>query len=82
MTNWVVSISLIAYKRFFGADSNSKKINIETTSHQSHRFDVDRSAIIRATQRISRDPELPAATKTMQRELEREPNPTTILNLI
>ena len=35
-----------------------------------HRFNVDRSAISGATLRVSRDPELPAATKTIQRELE------------
>ena len=34
------------------------------------RFNVDRSAISRATQRVSQDPELPAATKPIQRELE------------
>ena len=32
----------------------------------SRRTNVDRSAISRATQRVSRDPELPAATKTIQ----------------
>ena len=37
-------------------------------------FNVDRSAISRATQRISRDPELPAAIKTIQRELELDSN--------
>ena len=34
------------------------------------RLNVDHSAISRATLRVSRDPELPAATKTIQRELE------------
>ena len=33
-------------------------------------FNVDRSAISRATQMVSQDPEPPAATKTIQRELE------------
>jgi predicted regulator of amino acid metabolism with ACT domain len=36
----------------------------------ARRFNVDRWAISRATQRVSQDPELPAATKTIQRELE------------
>ncbi|MGB5617032.1 MAG: hypothetical protein WBM78_09345 [Desulfobacterales bacterium] len=40
----------------------------------AHRFNVDRSAISRATQRVNRDPEQPAATKTSQRELELEIN--------
>jgi len=39
-------------------------------SEVARRFKVDRSAIRRTTQRLSRDPELPAATKTVQRELE------------
>jgi len=43
-------------------------------SEVAHRFNVDRSAISQATQRVSRDLELPAATKTMQRELELETN--------
>jgi hypothetical protein len=37
-------------------------------------FKVDRSAISRANQRISRNPELPAVAKTMQRGLEFEIN--------
>jgi chromosomal replication initiation ATPase DnaA len=37
-------------------------------------FNVDRSAIIRASQRVSRGPELPAATNTIQRGLEFERN--------
>jgi hypothetical protein len=37
-------------------------------SEVARRFNVDRSAISRATLRVSRDPELPAASKTMQRE--------------
>jgi len=36
------------------------------------RFNVDRSAISRATLRVSRDPELLSASKTIQRELELE----------
>ena len=36
----------------------------------ARRFNVDRSAISRASLRVSRDPELPAATKTIQREPE------------
>ena len=40
----------------------------------ARRFNVDRSAISRATLRVSRDPELPAATKTIQREPELERN--------
>ena len=36
----------------------------------ARRFNVGHSAISRATQRVSQDPELPAATKTIQRELE------------
>jgi hypothetical protein len=36
----------------------------------ARRFNADRSAISRATLRVSRDPELPAATKTIQREFE------------
>jgi putative transposase len=43
-------------------------------SEVARRFNVDRSAISRATQRVSQDPELPAATKTIQRELELEKN--------
>ena len=43
-------------------------------SEVSRRFSADRSAISRATQRVSRAPELPAATKTIQRELELEKN--------
>ena len=39
-------------------------------SDVARRFNVDRSAISRATQRASRDPELLSATKTIQRELE------------
>ena len=38
----------------------------------ARRFNVDRSAISRATQRVSQDPELPSAIKTIQRELELE----------
>ena len=41
-------------------------------SEVARRFNVDRSAISRTSQRVSRDPELPAATKTIQRELELE----------
>ena len=40
----------------------------------AHRFNVDRSAISRATRRVNRDPELPASTKTIQRELELDRN--------
>jgi hypothetical protein len=36
----------------------------------SCRLNIDRSAISRTTQRLSRDPELPAATKTIQKELD------------
>ena len=43
-------------------------------SEVARRFNVDRSAISRATQRVSRDPELPAAIKTIQKELELETN--------
>ena len=43
-------------------------------SEVARRFNVDRSAISRASQRVSRDPELPAATKTIQRELELDSN--------
>jgi predicted regulator of amino acid metabolism with ACT domain len=43
-------------------------------SEVARRFNVDRWAISRATQRVSQDPELPAATKTIQRELELVPN--------
>jgi len=45
-----------------------------SVSDVARRFNVDRSAISRATQWVSRDPELPAATKTIQRELELERN--------
>ena len=38
----------------------------------ARRFYVDRSSISRATQRVKRDPELPSATKTIQRELEKK----------
>ena len=38
------------------------------------RFNVDRSAISRAALRVSRDPELLSATKTIQREFEFEKN--------
>ncbi|MEN8806559.1 MAG: hypothetical protein ABF291_03705 [Desulfobacterales bacterium] len=40
----------------------------------ARRFNVDHSALSQATQRVSRDPELPAATKTIQREPELEEN--------
>jgi hypothetical protein len=40
----------------------------------THRFNVDRSAISGATLRVSRDPELPAAINTIQREPELEIN--------
>jgi len=40
----------------------------------ARRFNVDRSAISRAAQRVSRDPELPAATKTIQSEFELQTN--------
>ena len=40
----------------------------------ARRFNVDRSAIRRASQRVSRDPELLSATKTIQREPELERN--------
>jgi len=40
----------------------------------ARRFNVDRSAISRATQRVSRDPELLSATKPIQREPELERN--------
>ena len=39
-------------------------------SEVASRFNVDRSAISRANQRVSRDPELLSATKTIQRGLE------------
>ena len=38
------------------------------------RFSADLSAISRATLRVSRNPKLPAATKTIQKEREFEPN--------
>ena len=40
----------------------------------ARRFNVDLSAISRATQRVSRDPELPAAIKEIQRELKLDKN--------
>jgi len=43
-------------------------------SEVARRFNVDRSAISRATLRVRRGPELPAATKTIQRELELDTN--------
>jgi chromosomal replication initiation ATPase DnaA len=43
-------------------------------SEVPHRFNYDRSAINRATQRVSLDPELSEATKTLQRELELKRN--------
>jgi hypothetical protein len=43
-------------------------------SEVTFRSIVDRSAIIRTSQRVSRDPELPAANKTVQRELDLETN--------
>ena len=43
-------------------------------SEVARRFNVDRSATSRAALRVSRDPELPAATKTIQRGLEFEKN--------
>ena len=45
-----------------------------TGSEVARRLNVDRSAISRASQRVSRDPDLPAVSKTMQRELELETN--------
>ena len=43
-------------------------------SEVTFRFNVDRSAISRATQRVSRNLELLSATKTIQREPELERN--------
>ena len=43
-------------------------------SEVARRYNVDRSAISRATQRVSRNPELLSATKTIQREPELEKN--------
>jgi len=43
-------------------------------SEVARRFNVDRSAISRATLRVSRDPELLSVSKTLQRELELEIN--------
>ena len=43
-------------------------------SEVARRFNVDRSAISRATLRVSQDPELPATTKTIQRELKLDKN--------
>ena len=43
-------------------------------SELARRFNVDRSAISRATQRVCRDQELLSATKTIQREPELERN--------
>jgi hypothetical protein len=43
-------------------------------SEVARRFNVDRSAISRASQRVSRELELLSATKTMRRELEFERN--------
>jgi len=43
-------------------------------SEVARRFNVDRSTISRATLRASRDPEQPAAIKTIQKELELETN--------
>ena len=40
----------------------------------ARRFNEDHSALSQATQRVSRDPDLPAATKTIQRELELDSN--------
>ena len=43
-------------------------------SEVSRRFNEDYSALSQATQRVSRDPELLSATKTIQREPELERN--------
>jgi DNA invertase Pin-like site-specific DNA recombinase len=43
-------------------------------SEVARRFNVDRSAISRASQRVSRELELLSATKTMRREFEFERN--------
>ena len=43
-------------------------------SEVARRFNVDHSALSRATQRVSRDPELLSTTKTIQREPELERN--------
>jgi len=43
-------------------------------SEVARRFNVDHSALSQATQRVSRDPELLSATKTIQREPELERN--------
>ena len=43
-------------------------------SEVASRFNVDRSAISRASQGVSHDSKLPAATKTIQREPELERN--------
>ena len=43
-------------------------------SEVARRFNVDRSAISRASQRVSRNPELLSATKTIRRQFEFEKN--------
>ena len=55
-----LSAVIAAACRFLGIEENKLAL----------RFYVERSAISRASEKVSRDPELPAATKTIQRELE------------
>ena len=47
---------------------------VDLRKQSARRFNADHSALSRATQRVSRDPELLSATKTIQRELEFEIN--------
>ena len=47
----------------------AKQILSISGSEVARRFNVDPSAISRATLRVSRDPEMLSATKTIQREL-------------
>jgi chromosomal replication initiation ATPase DnaA len=47
----------------------TKNLSI-SVSEVARRFNTDRSSISRATKMVSQDRELPAATKTIQRELE------------
>ena len=60
----------VAYKYlppFYPADDN---VVHGSGSEVARRFNVDRSAISRATLRVSRDPELLSAAKAIQREFE------------
>jgi chromosomal replication initiation ATPase DnaA len=58
----------IARARALVSNAASQNLSI-SGSKVARRFNTDRSAISRATQRVSRESELLSATKTLQKEL-------------